>query len=72
MQLVPGVYGLRVTATAPSGQFGAEFVNVTVHEEPRENTPPQLVISPSTNYTVRCLSVTFNGSILCVSCPIHS
>ncbi|CAI8031979.1 Dyslexia-associated protein KIAA0319-like protein [Geodia barretti] len=51
-ELVPGVYGLRVTATAPSGQFGAEFVNVTVHEEPRENTPPQLVISPSTNYTI--------------------
>jgi hypothetical protein len=51
-ELLPGVYGLRVTAESPSGQFGEKFVNVTVHEPPRQNTPPKAVVYPSTNYTV--------------------
>ena len=73
MQLLPGIYGLRVTALAPSGQFGEKYVNVTVHDRPRDNTPPRPIISPSSNYTVstrviQCLS---QVNSFCFSLWVH-
>ncbi len=54
IQLVPGVYTLRLKVTNWMGSdWGEGFINITVHEASHVNSPPVPVILPSSDEMVR-------------------
>lgn len=85
VQLVEGVYGIKVSVTGDDGSHGETCVNVTVHSAPRVNKPPHPVITPSdhlllhlptdsaileaTSMNVTCVYLLSVGS-LCISVTI--
>uniref|UniRef100_A0A1X7SN01 Cadherin domain-containing protein n=1 Tax=Amphimedon queenslandica TaxID=400682 RepID=A0A1X7SN01_AMPQE len=51
--LVAGKYGLEVLVYDDEGNYGRDFVNITVRREPHVNKAPIVIISPSTNITIK-------------------
>uniref|UniRef100_A0A1X7SER5 Uncharacterized protein n=1 Tax=Amphimedon queenslandica TaxID=400682 RepID=A0A1X7SER5_AMPQE len=51
--LVSGEYGLEVLVYNDKENYGKDFVNITVRPEPYVNKAPIVIISPSTNITIK-------------------
>uniref|UniRef100_A0A1X7TN46 Cadherin domain-containing protein n=1 Tax=Amphimedon queenslandica TaxID=400682 RepID=A0A1X7TN46_AMPQE len=51
--LVAGKYGLEALVYDDEGNYGRDFVNITVRPEPHVNKAPIVIISPSTNITIK-------------------